>query len=162
MLNNLSSNYERDHACVIAPLQHDNPMPCLLPLLMRVALTLKNLIIFHSWHLIPRNVPDPFASTAASAHCSDRCALGLLPSLGYHLFQIYATPLQPRAFVRSVFVQRHPRFIMTVYPSNPPKNPVVEREPSFGKVFSAFRAKDWQHVALATGLSMPFGWWAGT
>ncbi|CDF33888.1 NADH-ubiquinone oxidoreductase [Chondrus crispus] len=47
------------------------------------------------------------------------------------------------------------------YPINPPTHQVITRDPSFGQVMSAFRAGDWQNLALATGISMPFGYWAG-
>jgi NADH-ubiquinone oxidoreductase complex I, 21 kDa subunit len=47
------------------------------------------------------------------------------------------------------------------YPITPPPYPVVEREPTVSQLFAAFRRGDWVNVALATGVSAPFGYYAG-
>lgn len=48
------------------------------------------------------------------------------------------------------------------YPINKPEHPVIDRDPPVSKIFAAFRAQDWSNVALLTGVSLPFGYIAGT
>lgn len=45
---------------------------------------------------------------------------------------------------------------------DPPPFPVVEEEPTFRQTIAAFRSTDWRNFALATGLSLPYGYFAGT
>jgi hypothetical protein len=47
------------------------------------------------------------------------------------------------------------------FPITPPPYPVVEREPSMSQVLASFRRGDWANVVLATGVSAPFGYYAG-
>ncbi|CAN8076929.1 unnamed protein product [Agarophyton chilense] len=47
------------------------------------------------------------------------------------------------------------------HPINDPTFPVIDSDPSFGKVMSSLRARDWQNAALATFVSLPFGYAAG-
>lgn len=72
----------------------------------------------------------------------------------------WCTHREPRSQSRFACVLATPSTLMN-YPSNPPPYPIVNRDPTFGEVFSALRSRDWQIFALATGLSIPFGYWAG-
>jgi NADH-ubiquinone oxidoreductase complex I, 21 kDa subunit len=47
------------------------------------------------------------------------------------------------------------------FPITPPPYPVVEREPSMSQVLTSFRRGDWANVVVATGVSAPFGYYAG-
>lgn len=46
-------------------------------------------------------------------------------------------------------------------PVHKPKFPVIDADPSLGKVISSFRPRDWQHLVLATVVSLPFGYAVG-
>jgi hypothetical protein len=47
------------------------------------------------------------------------------------------------------------------YPINAPTYPVVDPEPTVSRTLAAFRRRDWANLALAVGVSAPFGYVVG-